>query len=206
MQLIDFKNAEKLLLDYKILYSRTFFVLTKKEALVAAKKIKYPVFLKVYGKHILHRIELGGTKEVRSPAELSKTFLVMKKIKGVDGILVQEKVIGKNIILGMKRDAQFGPVILVGIGGTLTEVLNDIVLRVAPVSLVNAMDMLKELKGYSYLCGKRDKKSVNLKDVAKIIVALSNLAIKEGKIKEIDVNPVIANEKKATAVDFKFLI
>ena len=206
MQLVDFEVAKNILSKYKISFPKTVFVLSGNNINKSIKGLKYPLFLKAYGKNILHRIELGGIKEVATLAELRKIFPKIFKIKGVDGILVQEKADGKNLILGMKRDAQFGPVIMVGIGGLLTEILNDVVLRVAPVSETEALKMLTELKGYSYLLGKRDKKVVNLRAVAKIVAALSSLALKETYIKEIDLNPVIANEKTASAVDFKFLV
>ena len=129
----------------------------------------------------------------------------MIKMEGVDGVLVQEKVLGKSLIVGMRRDSQFGPVIMVGIGGIFTEIMQDFNLRVAPVSEVEALEMMSELKGYNYLCGKRDNSPINFKKVAEIIVAISDLSIKENKIQEIDLNPVISNEKSAFAVDFKFL-
>jgi acyl-CoA synthetase (NDP forming) len=205
MQLVDFEIAEKFLSEYKILSPRTAFVLSDKEALKTIKSFGFPVFLKIYGKNILHRTEKTGVEEVNNKAELLKVFSRMKNIKGVEGVLIQEKIIGKSLILGMKRDPQFGPVIIAGIGGIFAEVIKDFVLRVAPVSEKEAIKMIAELKGYAYLCGKRDKKPINLKAVAKIIVALSQFSLKEKDIKEVDLNPVIADEKRALAVDFKFL-
>ena len=134
MQLVDFKTAENLVKKYKIPHPSYVFVLTKKEALSVAKKIKYPVFLKAYGKKILNKIEMGGVKEIATPTDLRKVFLKMRNIKGVDGIIVQRKIIGKSLILGMKNDPQFGPIIMVGAGGTFAEIINDVSLRVAPIS------------------------------------------------------------------------
>ena len=206
MQLIEFEVAKKFLSKYKILFPRTVFVSSEKEALKSVKSFKYPVFLKVYGKNILHRTEKMGVEEAKNKAELLKIFHKMIKIKGADGILIQEKIIGKSLIIGMKRDPQFGPVVMVGIGGIFAEVLKDFVLRATPISEKEALLMFAELKGYDYLCGKRDKKPVNLKAVAKIVTALSNFSLEESEIKEVDLNPVIADEKKALAVDFKFLV
>lgn len=206
MQLVDFEVAKKLLSDYRILSPRTVFVVSEKELIKSIKGFKYPVFLKIYGKNILHRTEKMGVGEATNKAEMVKMFYQMKRIKGVDGILVQEKINGKSLILGMKRDPQFGPVIMVGIGGIFTEILKDFVLRVAPISEGEALKMISELKGYDYLLGKRDKKPVNLREVAKVVAALSRLSLKEENMKEIDLNPVIADGKKAVAVDFKFLI
>ena len=215
MQLTNFEDAKKLLSKYKISFPRTVFALPaevltkagfKKDFLKVINSFKYPIFLKVYGKDILHRTDIGGVGEANNKIEAKKEFLRMIKIKGTDGVIIQEEVDGKSLIIGMKRDLQFGPVIIVGIGGIFTEILNDFVLRVAPISEKDALKMIAELKGYNYLIGKRDKKSINFKAVAKIIVSLSNLAIKETEIKEIDLNPVISNAKIASAVDFKFLV
>lgn len=210
MEVVEFEVAKKLLVENGIPFPRTVFVSSEKELLKDIKNFKFPVFLKIYGKDVLHRMEIGGVGEASNRAELKKMFLKMIKIKGAEGVLIQEKVIGKSLIIGMKRDLQFGPVIMVGIGGTFTEIIKDFVLRVAPVSEKEALKMLVELKWYAYLCGKRDKEPVNFKEIAKIIVSLSKLSLKrpEGypEIKEIDLNPVIANGKIASAVDFKFLI
>jgi hypothetical protein len=206
MQLVDFDVAKKLLTEYKISFPKTFFVASQKEMEIASGVIKYPVFLKIYGKNILHRTEEGGVGEANDKKELAEIFLRLIKIKNTEGVLIQEKVLGKSLIVGMKRDAQFGPVIMVGIGGIFTEIMKDFVLRVAPVSEAEALHMMSELKGYGYLCGQRDKKPINFKETAKIIAEISNLSINHSEINEIDLNPVISDEKKALAVDFKFLI
>ena len=211
MQLVDFDKAKKLLADYNIPFPKTVFALpTEALAKAGLAKVttgfKYPLFLKIYGKNIFKRTDIGGVGEAKDKAELQKMFLKMIKIKGAEGVLIQEKIEGKNLIIGMRRDEQFGPVVVVGIGGIFAEVMKDFVLRVAPVSEKEALKMLAELKGHDYLIGKRDKKSINFKAVAKIIVALSDIGLKEKEIKDATLNPVISNEKIASAVDFKFLI
>lgn len=205
MQLIDFNEAKTLIDKYAIPLPRTVFASSEKEKNVAIKSFKYPLFLKTYGKNILHRTEANGVVEVKNRAELNSAFLRMMKIKGVDGVLFQEKLAGKVLIIGMKRDPQFGPVVLTGIGGIFAEAIKDVSLRVAPVSIAEAMKMISELKGYDYLSGKRDKKQINFKAVAEIIVAISKLSLTETDIKEIDINPVFADGKRAVAIDFKFL-
>ncbi len=206
MELIDIKSAEKFLSKYKISTPKTSLIVSEKEAIKAVEVFKYPVFLKIYGKNILHRTEVGGVDEAQDREEAMKMFSKMMKIKGAEGVLIQEKVEGKSLIIGMKRDPQFGPVIMVGIGGIFTEILKDFVLRVAPVSEKDALEMLKELKGYNYLQGERDKEPIHFEKVAKIIEAVSKLSLNENQIQEIDLNPVISNIKTASAVDFKFII
>ena len=206
MQVVEFGVAEKLLSKYKIPLARTVFVVSEKELLKNIGKFKYPLFLKIYGKNIFRRTDIGGVEEVKNKADLKKTFLKMMKIKGAEGILVQEKIEGKNLIIGTRKDPQFGPVVMCGIGGIFAEVFNDFALRIAPVSEKEALKMLTELKGYDYLCGKRDKKPINFKEVSKVIVAISSIGLNEEEIKDVTLNPVISNEKIATTVDFKFLI
>jgi len=210
MELIDFKSSEKLLKKYKIPLSKEGFVLDVKEAVRVAKKIKYPVFLKIYGKNILHRIDIGGIKKVENAKELEKEFLRMRKIparltggKGIDGIVVQGNAEGKEVIVGMRRDPQFGPTIMVGAGGIFTEAINDFVLRVCPINEADAMKMLQELKSLPYLEGKRDNKSINFKEVTKIVANVSKMAMENEEISEITFNPIISNSKKAVVVDFK---
>lgn len=203
MQIIDFKESENLLEKYKISVSRELFTTQKKDALSFAKKMGFPIFLKIYGKKFLHRIDIGGIKKVENAKELEKEFLRMSRIKGVDGIVVQESAEGKEVIVGMKRDAQFGPTVMVGAGGIFTEAINDFVLRICPINETEALNMLKELKGYPYLAGKRDNNPINFKEVVKIISAVSKMAINDESIAEITFNPIISNSKKAVVVDFK---
>jgi succinyl-CoA synthetase beta subunit len=206
MELIKFEEAENILSKYEMPFPRTVFISSKNEISKNLKGFKYPVFLKIYGKDILHRTDIGGVGEAENEKDVKKLFSKMTKIEGAEGVLIQEKVDGKSLIVGMRRDAQFGPVIMAGIGGIFAEILKDVVLRVAPVSETEALKMLSELKGYKYLLGERDHEAVNLEAVAKIIASLSELSLKEEEISQIDLNPVIANDKKALAVDFKFLI
>jgi hypothetical protein len=207
MQLMGFAESVKILSKYNIPSCRSFFTVSENEALDFAKKLKYPLFLKVSGKDILHRTDIKGVfGDIKTEEELSIAFKELMKIKNADGVIMQEMISGKEIIIGMKRDAQFGPTIIVGIGGIFAELIKDVVLKVAPVSEKEALEMLADLKGYPYLCGIRDDKKINLKTVAKIIVAVSDVGLKEKEIKEITLNPVIANKKNAFAVDSKFLV
>ena len=161
MELISFEEAQKILAKYKIAFPKSVFVLPgevlaksglKKNFWDKIKVFKYPVFIKIYGKNIFKRTDIGGVGEAQNKAELEKLFLKMAKIKGTEGIFIQEKVEGKNLVIGMKRDPQFGPVVMAGIGGIFAEVLKDFVLRVAPVSQKEALKMLTELKGM-LICG-----------------------------------------------------
>jgi acyl-CoA synthetase (NDP forming) len=121
-------------------------------------------------------------------------------------MLMQTMVPGKEIIIGMKRDATFGPTILFGLGGIYTEALKDTSLRIAPVSKEEADKMMRDIRGIHILSGLRGEKPVDFESLADIIIRLSKLAVEHKEVKEIDLNPVMANEKEAVIVDARAMI
>jgi len=203
---LEYQEIEKLLLDYKIPFPETRLVNSKKEALKSGKRIGYPLVLKLFSKEGEHKTEKGGViLDIENKKDLIRAWDKLSKLKN-DGFLIQKMVLGKELIVGMKRDLQFGPVLLFGLGGIFTEILEDIIIRVAPVNKKDALGMIKEIKGYKIIKGIRGGKESNLNAIADIIVSLSNLVLKEKNIKEVDFNPVIVNEKQALVVDARFLI
>ncbi|MDD5569409.1 MAG: acetate--CoA ligase family protein, partial [Candidatus Pacebacteria bacterium] len=127
-------------------------------------------------------------------------------LKKIEGILVQEMVSGNEIAIGMKRDEQFGPVLMAGLGGIFIEIIKDVTFRVAPIEKAEAMEMIKELKGYKLLQGFRGKPGVNIDKLAALIVNVSNMVVKENKVMALDFNPVIANDKSVVVADFRVII
>ena len=121
-------------------------------------------------------------------------------------MFVQPMAKGKEVIVGMKRDPVFGPVIVFGLGGIFVEALKDTSMRIAPVSPAEAAAMIEEIKGYKILHGLRGEKSVSMAALAKIIVAVSKLSLAHPEIKEIDLNPVMADAKKAVVVDARIIM
>jgi acetyl-CoA synthetase (ADP-forming) len=168
------------------------------------KKLSYPVVMKVLSEKVVHKSDKGGV--ILGISNIEDAFSAFKKLKKIsDKIIVQNMVKGKEIIIGMKRDAQFGPVIMLGLGGIFVEVLKDVSFRVCPIDKEEANLMIKELKSYKILEGVRGEKGVNISAIADIIVKVSKLALSE-KISEMDLNPVIVNEKEATLVDVRFMV
>jgi acyl-CoA synthetase (NDP forming) len=108
---------------------------------------------------------------------------------------------GVELILGLRRDLQFGPVVLVGLGGTLTEVLDDVAIRLAPLDLAAAESMFDDLRGARVLAGVRGRAPVDRAAVASMLVALGRLGVERPDVLEVDLNPVIASEAGAIAVD-----
>lgn len=213
MNILGFKETKNLLSKHKIPFCESYLAASQKEALSFAEKIGLPVVVKVVSPDILHKTDVGGIKtDIKNQKELADSFSEIlqntkkKKPKAaIEGVLVQEQVQGKEVAIGMKRDPAFGPILMFGLGGIFVEVLEDVVFRVMPVDEKEALKMVKEIKGYKILKGFRGEKPVNIKAIAEIIVNVSNLASKEDKIQEIDLNPVIVNEKKALVVDPRFL-
>jgi acyl-CoA synthetase (NDP forming) len=112
---------------------------------------------------------------------------------------------GKEVIIGMKRDPIFGPVIVFGLGGIFVEALKDTSMRIAPVGPTEAKKMIGEIKGYKILHGLRGERSVDMDALAKIIAAISKLSLAHPEVKEIDLNPVMVNIKKASVVDARII-
>lgn len=214
MKVLTFGQIKKLLFKYKIPFCETYLAASKKEALNFAKKIGYPVVLKVYSPEILHKTDIGGIKlDIRNENELKKAFSEIltnvkkkKPKKKIEGILVQEQISGKEVAVGMKRDLTFGPVLMFGLGGIFVEVFKDVTLRIAPIERKEVFEMIKGIKGFEILKGFRGEKPVNIEKIAQIIVKVSRLSLEKENIKEIDLNPIIVNEKQAWVVDVSFLI
>jgi acyl-CoA synthetase (NDP forming) len=123
-------------------------------------------------------------------------------VDGTIGLLVEPMAApGFELIVGVRRDPSFGPVVLVGLGGILTEVLDDVSIRLAPVGQDEAVEMLTELRGYGLLSGVRGRSGASLDSVADIVVRLGEIALADPDILEIDLNPVIATPDDATVVD-----
>ncbi len=205
MDCLTYVKSKELLNKYKIPFCKSLVVNSKEEAIAKANEIGYPIVLKEFSSEAIHKTDAGKVKvRIKNNQEL---LLALENIVfGKGEVVIQEMLRGTEIILGMKRDLQFGPVIMFGLGGIFVEVLKDISLRVAPVDLSEAMAMIKEIKGYKILEGIRGKKPVNISKIAETIVLLSSLALNEQGIKEIDLNPLFVNEDGILAVDARFIL
>lgn len=207
MALLGFSETKKLFLKYKLPVLKAELFQFEKKALIFAKKIGFPVVLKIWSSNILHRTDIGGVKVgINNKKDFKKAFFDLQKIKNVEGIIVQKMGDGKELFLGMKRDEQFGPVIAFGLGGIFVEVLKDVSFRICPVSRIEAQKMIREIKGFPILKGQRGQDSINMEALIDLILKISNLSLKEKQIKEIDFNPAIADKKRILLADFKIII
>ena len=204
--ILDEHLSKEILKDYGIPVCKEVVVNSIAELATKAREIGYPVVLKVLSNNILHKTEKGGVLlNVREESELINGAAELKR-RFPDNIsfLIQEYVSpGIEIILGAKRDNTFGfgPVIAFGLGGVFTEVLKDVSLRVSPLSWSDALEMIREIKGYPLLRGYRGKPSVDEDMLAEVILRVSELAMLNDRILEMDINPLILNGPDIKAVD-----
>lgn len=183
--------------------------LIKKKEELKKLSLKFPCFLKIISDQALHKTDVKGVEKVNSKEELEKKFdeLISRakqhKLK-IEGILLQEYVSGQELIIGLHKDPVFNHVIVFGLGGIFTELLKDVSIRKCPIKDNDAEDMLSEIKAKAVLQGARGTK-INRSAVKNILVTLSQLPKKYPSIQELDLNPVIVNEKVAKIVDARII-
>jgi acyl-CoA synthetase (NDP forming) len=183
-------------------------------AVAAAGKWGYPVVLKIISPEWLHKSDLGGVVlNVATAAELRQAyqdlearFQARTPTGTLEGILVQKQVQGTELLLGLKCDSQFGPVLVAGVGGIYTEVLQDVARALAPVTPDQADKMLQSLKIFPILRGTRGQAGVNLAALVETMVKLSRLAVDYPEIQELDLNPVVADPQGCWCVDCRVVL
>ena len=178
---------------------------SKEELIAFAEKTGYPVVAKVVGP--VHKSDVGGvTLNIRTAEHLSLEFDRMMQITDANGVMVQKMVKGTELFIGAKYEERFGHVVLCGLGGIFVEVLKDVSSGLAPLSYAEAFSMIHSLRGYKIIKGTRGQKGLNEQKYAEIIVRLSTLLRFATEIKEIDINPLLADEHNVIAVDARIRI
>jgi acyl-CoA synthetase (NDP forming) len=180
------------------------------DAVAAAHEIGFPVVLKVLSPDIAHKSEAGGVVlGLRNADEVAAGFNAMMARVAVhapqaklEGALVARMIAGGvETVIGVKRDAVFGPVVMFGLGGVYVEVLKDVTLRLAPVDRATAKDMIREIKGIALLTGARGRPPADLEALAGALVAMSHFAAAHPDVTSAEINPFIALPKGGLAVD-----
>lgn len=178
---------------------------SKSDLKAFADKVGYPVVAKVVGP--VHKSDVGGVAlNVRSAEHLEMEFDRMMKIKDAKAVMVQKMLKGKELFIGAKYEQRFGHIVLCGLGGIFVEVLKDVSSGLAPLSYDEAYSMIRSLRAYKIIKGTRGQKGLNEQKYAEIIVRLSTLLRFATEIKELDINPLLADEDSVTAVDARILI
>ena len=211
--MLSYEETDKLLERSGVLLSG-ILVKEKDELREAMSKLGSDSFsMKVMSKDVVHKTDLGAvslnikTLEEAESAWDSMISNVTNKIPNatIDGMVIQNMASGKEVIVGMKRDATFGPVILFGLGGIFTEALKDTSMRVAPVTRGMALKMIHEIHGFNLLNGLRGEQPVDFDKLAGLIVAISELSIANPNIEEIDLNPVMVRPDGLDVVDARVI-
>jgi acyl-CoA synthetase (NDP forming) len=188
---------------------------TKTAAISIAKEIGFPVVLKVISPDIIHKSDAGGVKlGLKSQSEVGRAFgEIMASIKEkepqakIDGVSVQNMARpGTEVIMGMSKDPQFGPVLMFGLGGIMVEILKDVSFRIVPITRRDANQMIKEIKGYPVLEGYRGQEPANITALEDMLLKLSDFVDKNPEIKELDLNPIFAYKDGAVAVDARVIL
>jgi len=188
---------------------------SKREAVAISREIGFPVVLKVMSPDVVHKTDSGGvrlgltnaTQVGRAYSEIVSSIRQAYPGARVQGVSIQRMAPqGVEVIVGMSKDPQFGPVLMFGLGGVLVEVLKDVSFRIVPVTRRDAGEMIREIKGYPILEGYRGQKPASIRALEELIVKVSEFVEKNPQIEELDLNPVFAYPDRAVAVDARIIL
>jgi acyl-CoA synthetase (NDP forming) len=188
---------------------------SREEAISISRRFGFPVVLKIASPDIVHKSDAGGVRlGLRTASEVGKAYSqILQAIRQnypqarVHGVAVQKLARpGVEVIIGMSKDAQFGPVLMFGLGGVLVEVLKDVSFRIVPLSPRDAAEMIREIKGYPLLEGYRGGEAVDLSYLEELLIKVSDFVEKTPEVMELDLNPVFAYSDGAVAVDARVIL
>ena len=199
---ITTKSALKLM-EFSHINCVPEMVITSKEELIKVEE--YPIVMKVIGP--IHKSDVGGViLNIKNLHEAENAFTKIMRIKEANAILVQPMKKGLELFIGVKKDRNFGHLIMCGLGGTHVEIYKDISVKLTPLSIDCAYDMIKALKIYPILKGIRGEKGINIDLFAETILQVSKLVNQFPEIEELDINPLLANNKEVIAVDTRIKV
>ena len=205
-------ESKRLLEAYGIPTVETHVATTEDEAVAHAEAIGYPVVVKLHSETITHKTDVGGVMlDLQNTDAVRVAFAQIQDgiaAEGFDGVTVQPMVEadGYELIVGSSVDAQFGPVLLFGTGGTLVEVFKDRELGLPPLNTTLARRMMEQTKIYEALKGTRGRKAVDLDALETMMVRFSQLVVEQPRIKEIDINPLLASPDRILALDARIML
>lgn len=210
-------ESRAILEAYGIPIAKSELAATAEEAVRIAERFGYPVVLKIASPDILHKTDIGGVKiNLNSAADVRDAFdlIVYRATRYMPnaeiwGCLVQQQVkAGREVILGMSRDPQFGPLLLFGLGGIYVEALKDVTFRVAPIGQRAALEMTQEIRSYPLLRGVRGEKSADFAAITDALLRVSQLVTDFPEIVELDINPlkVFDEGNGALALDMRLVL
>ena len=213
--ILDELQCKKAMVEYGISVTEPVLAQSQEAAVTAAEKVGYPVVMKIVSPQITHKSDIGGVRVgLASRDEVSRAYDEIMAAAAdkapeavIDGIAVQKMApTGLELVVGMSKDPQFGPVLMFGLGGTLVEVLKDVAFRIVPLTRQDAQAMIRQIKAYRLLEGYRGQPPVDIPHIEELLLKVSKMAEENPEIKEMDINPLIAYDKGAIAVDARIIL
>jgi len=214
---LDELAGKQLLAGFGVSVPRSIVIQDAGAAAAACGSLKPPLALKVMSPDILHKSDVGGVKVgLRNAGEIEeaiRTMMLRPEIARarIDGFLLEEMApAGQEVVIGGLRDSQFGPLVMVGLGGVFVEVLADVSFRICPITRLDAEEMLDELKGAPLLRGARGRKPASREAILDALLKVGGknglLMTHADEIAEADINPLMVSEHGAVAVDARFVL
>jgi len=208
-------EAKELLRQAGINVVETRLAVSKEQAVAISQQLGFPVVLKIVSADVLHKTDAGGVKlGLKTAGQVGKAWdEIMKSVKKafpeakIEGVSVQPMVTpGVEVIIGMSKDAQFGPVLMFGLGGIFVEIIKDVSFRIVPLMKRDAKEMVREIKGFPLLNGYRGSEPVDIANLENLLIKVSDFVEKTPEIKELDLNPIFAYKDGAVAVDARVIL
>ncbi len=208
-------EAKELLKQAGVSVVDTKLATSGEEAISISQQFGFPVVLKIASPDVVHKSDAGGVKlGLKTSKQVGRAYDdILKAIKKqypeakIQGVAVQKMARpGVEVIIGMSKDAQFGPVIMFGLGGVLVEILKDVSFRIVPLAQRDAREMIREIKGYPLLEGYRGQEPVDVANLEELILKVSNFVEQNPEVEELDLNPIFAYSDGAVAVDARIIL
>lgn len=208
-------ESKELLKQAGISVSDTKLTTSREEAISLSRQFGFPIVLKIASPDIVHKSDAGsvrlGLKTSRQVGKAYDDILEAVSQKHpqatIRGVSVQKMARpGVEVIVGMSKDAQFGPVLMFGLGGILVEILKDVSFRITPLTKRDAGEMIREIKGYPLLAGYRGQEPVDVSSLEELLLKVSDFVEQNPEVKELDLNPVFAYSDGAIVVDARIIL
>ena len=208
-------EAKELLKQAGINVIDTKLATSREEAISISRQFGFPVVLKIASPDIVHKSDAGGVKlGLTTSKQVAKAYDdILAAIRreypraAIQGVSVQKMARpGVEVIIGMSKDPQFGPVLMFGLGGILVEILKDVSFRIVPLTRRDASEMIREIKGYSLLEGYRGQEPVDVSSLEELLIKVSSFVEQNPEVKELDLNPTFAYSDGAVAVDARVIL
>ena len=217
LTVLDEPTGKRILADAGISVPRSVIVDSQGDLRAAADALKAPYVLKVVASGVVHKSDVGGVRLNLADADALATagheVSALMRTQGIEpqSWLVEELAPpGVEIVIGGAMDPEFGPMVMVGLGGIFVEVMRDVSFRICPICELDALEMIEELKGAPILRGARGSRTVSIEAIAQVLLCIGGeggvLMACEQELAEVDINPLIVSKEGAVAVDARFIL